>query len=95
MSNSDHMLHAELLARIASQKQADDELWDMCVGRTVRIISDYNGQPFGKSKPNLKGREFKVKAAFFHAKSITLWLEAGDYRTHAIGLKDVQFLEAL
>lgn len=30
-------------------------------GRTVKIISDYNGQPYGHSKPSMKGQTFKVK----------------------------------
>jgi hypothetical protein len=92
MTGTDHMLHAALLARIASQKEADHELRGMCNGRMVRITADYNGQPFGCSRPNLKGKEFEVRNAFFDDHSITLWLEGGTRGTLAIDLTDVRFL---
>lgn len=30
------------------------------VGRKVRIIGNYNGQPWGTSRPSLKGKEFEI-----------------------------------
>ena len=34
-------------------------------GRKVRIISDYNGQPFGSSKKALKGKVMTIKYIWF------------------------------
>jgi hypothetical protein len=45
--------------------------------RTVEIVSDFNDQPFGRSKKSLKGKRFKVKSACLSLSEgeIHLWLD--------------------
>jgi hypothetical protein len=38
-----------------------NEIDSFCVGKRVKIISNYNGQPHGRSKPPLTGRIFEVE----------------------------------
>lgn len=37
----------------------------MLKGRSIRIVSDYNGQPYGSSKPSLCGQECVVEQVNF------------------------------
>jgi hypothetical protein len=43
--------------------------------RTVEIVSDFNDQPFGRSKKSLKGKRFTVIDAFPEQGGVTVWLE--------------------
>ena len=36
---------------------------DMLKGKTVEIVSNFNDQPHGRSKPSLKGKRFAIKSA--------------------------------
>lgn len=46
------------------QNEIKDELSQLR-GKTIVIISDYNGQEFGKSKRSLKGEKFVINHAVF------------------------------
>lgn len=37
-----------------------NDLGSYLVGRRVKIVSNFNGQPFGSSRPKLTGREFEI-----------------------------------
>jgi hypothetical protein len=43
-----------------SRQQLLATVRDKLYGKRFRILVDYNGQPYGSSKPNLKGKIFKV-----------------------------------
>lgn len=82
---------AEEMARL------DRNINDMLAGRRVRITSDYNGQPYGSSRPSLRGKEYCVRAAFFSGEGgyrpeITLWLDGPDHLTNAVRLDEVEVL---
>lgn len=47
----------------------------LLVGRTVEVISNFNDQQFGRSKPSLKGKRFTVHHAFVDDGGVTVWLE--------------------
>jgi hypothetical protein len=34
-------------------------------GRKVRVLSNFNGQPWGRSKPSLKGKVFEVERVHY------------------------------
>ena len=42
----------------------DGLISDMLKGQTVEIVSNFNDQPHGRSKPSLKGKRFIVKGAY-------------------------------
>lgn len=51
-------------------------LIDLVKNRFVEVKSDWNGQPFGNSRPSLKGKRFKVESADLDVHNgILLWLE--------------------
>jgi hypothetical protein len=52
----------EELAKLLKE-QADLQLRAsaLVTGRPVRILSDYNGQPYGRSRRSMKGREMTVE----------------------------------
>lgn len=53
----------------------NSELKNKFVGKTVRIIKNWNGQPYGKSKKNLKGETFKIVSSIFYGTSVCFLLE--------------------
>ena len=55
----------DLKEELAKLVKAQDDLrmraTSLVIGRPVRIISDYNGQPYGRSRKSMKGREMTVE----------------------------------
>src|ERR1700675_4293680 len=55
----------DLKEELAKLVKAQDDLrmraTSLVIGRPVRILSDYNGQPYGRSKKSMKGREMTVE----------------------------------
>ncbi len=47
-------------------------------GMRVRIVKDWRDQPIGRSKPNLKGREYAVRGVLMEREDLELWLEGLD-----------------
>jgi hypothetical protein len=45
--------------------------YDHIIGLKVRIISDYNGLPYGKFEPSLKGQERIVEGLHFDLHSLS------------------------
>lgn len=43
----------------------EEEANALLVGQKVRVLTDYNGQPYGSSKPSLKGHIFTVTSVLF------------------------------
>jgi len=44
---------------------AQDNLNALLSGLSVTILSNFNGQPFGRSRPSLKGKTYTVSHAFY------------------------------
>jgi hypothetical protein len=55
----------DLKEELAKLVKAQDDLrmraTSLVIGRPVRILSDYNGQPYGRSRKSMKGREMTVE----------------------------------
>ena len=65
---------------------------DHVAGKKVTILSNFNGQPHGRSRKSLKGSVQTVKRASFDGGSLWLWLEDGGQCWCAIGFEEVEFL---
>lgn len=62
------------------------------VGRSARIVSKFNGQPHGRSRPPLTGKVFPIVAAFAESDGdITVWLGA-QVRVYSLKLGEVEVL---
>ena len=68
--NLDDLIREDL-AMVISNEQAIGEIMR---GRTVEVISDFNDQPYGRSKPSLKGKRYEVLSAFVEQGGVTVWL---------------------
>jgi hypothetical protein len=88
-------LHATLAEMAAQVEEIEKRAAALVEGRTVRVIKDFRDQPYGRSKPNLKGKPFRV-AALFLAPVPVLWLatESGRVLGAGIELAGVEFVEA-
>ncbi len=81
-----------------------DKLFDYCkqiknietlvrkdvIDKEVKIISNYNGQPYGSSKPSLKGKVFKIKDIIIDDKQI--YFHNGNIDHCYISIHEVEFL---
>lgn len=58
-----------IVSMITKEKKKLDEIRDrmnsMVEGKDALIIADFHDQPYGKSKPNLKGEVRKITRLFF------------------------------
>ncbi len=91
MSNN---LKEHLISKAANAANEERMAADLVRGRFVRINKDFRDQPYGTSKPNLKGKTYKVTALFFQGdtssrSNVTLWLEG---LRCGISLDDVEFV---
>ena len=70
-------LKQHLISKAANAAGEERLANELVRGRYVRIIKDFRDQPWGSSKPNLKGKVFKVRNLFFSDidGGCTLWLE--------------------
>ena len=46
----------------------------LVVGRPVRILSDYNGQPYGRSRRSLRGETRTAERVYISSHGISLFL---------------------
>ena len=63
---------------------------DLVKGKTIKILSDYNGQPYGQSKRSLKGECFTVTGSTVESDGIWLYI-----KEHNVGLniEEVEFID--
>ncbi len=59
-------------------------------GKRVKIISDYTGQPFGSSRPSLKGHEFNIEAVQISGSRCEIW--DGTFDHCFMGIDEVEFV---
>jgi len=62
----------------------------MMVGRKVKILSDFNGQPYGTSKKSLKGKILTVKMVTANYADVQVLLEGEKL---FIPVEEVEFME--
>jgi len=89
-------LFEELKRNQAIVKACHEDARKTAVGRMVRVATDINGQPYGRSKPSQKGRTFKIVGVLLDIahEAPTLWLESELYSgTLACSVDDVELLE--
>lgn len=83
---------SELLRILGNSiRETQKGIHEAAVGRRVRILSNYNGQPIGRSRPSLKGKVFHVTHAFWSDNNgVCLFIE--DYGV-SIPLNEVEFVD--
>lgn len=52
----------ELKTAVLKIAKINQDAKELIQGREMKILSDYNGQPYGSSKPSLKGKIFRVES---------------------------------
>jgi hypothetical protein len=74
-------------------KNIQEEARCLVAGRKVRIVSNFNGQPCGRSRKSLKGTVQTVKSLQLDGYHIWLFLEDGGKCWCGVGLKEVEFID--
>ena len=88
-------LPGERIRDLARQVDAlETEAAKLIEGRMVRVAADFRDQPYGSSKPNLKGKTFRVAALFLCPEPV-VWLatESGRVLGTGIALDKVEILD--
>lgn len=67
-------LRADASARMQRIEQIIQTYRTTWVGTPVRIVTDFYDQPFGRSKPNLKGRRFVIEGVCLDGATPTVCL---------------------
>lgn len=90
----EHVTPAQVLTQVMEMmrflcKSVDDAL----VGRLVRVTSDHNGQPYGRSRKSWKGQVCRIKAVSIDPREGTLQLvlEGHEYGECLIPGNEVEF----
>lgn len=65
--NVDKQMKQRMLAAKQKAFEMELELNTLVSGRPVKILSDWNGQPYGRSRRSMKGREMTVERAHVDA----------------------------
>lgn len=71
---------------------AQSKYFDLVIGKTVKILSDFNGQPYGNSKKSLKDTTFIVSNAIIDDNG-KRWLWDGNCNHTYIEMENVEFVE--
>jgi hypothetical protein len=86
--------HEEIAACASEVKRLLDGLESRLKGRRVRILSNYNGQPWGSSKRSLKGKVLEVERIYYDGwPSCPVTLALKGHRLF-IRFNEVEFLAA-
>ncbi len=70
-----------------------EEIDKKFVGKSVKILSDWNGQVHGSSKPSLKGKVFKIMNTHIDFDDVTFFLEGYECGHSGVGIDDVEFVK--
>jgi len=62
---TDREIKSRVLAQFNKALGAHRNIRELLVGRSAKIISDYNGQPYGRSAPSMRGRIKSIVAVHF------------------------------
>lgn len=78
---------------LATIRHTRDSLKTALEGRSVRVISDHNGQPFGRSKKSWKGEICKIVRIHVDIdEGMSLVLEGHEYGECFIPANQVEFV---
>jgi hypothetical protein len=90
--STDLDMKIRLTALASTVKAAQDEADQRIVGRQVRVVSNFNGQPFGRSRKSLKGELLRVAGvALYGDGRYSFWTD--DPRVNAgFDPEDVEFI---
>lgn len=89
---SDRVIKRRLAELAEAYRKLDAEAQALCQGRTVRIVSDFNGQEFGRSKPSLRGKTLELCSASLYSTGEFSFCTF-DLRVNAgFGPADVEFI---
>jgi len=92
MSDNKNKL-SRVLELLTEMIESEKGIKALLIGRRVRIISNYNGQPYGHSKKPLTGLEFVIEGVQVDTLSgINLRAPTG-HRLY-LGIEEVEFLDA-
>ena len=88
-----------IIEELAALQTLRQRIADRLEGRRVRVTSDHNGQPFGRSKKSWRGEIRRVK--YIHIDlcadpahtNIQLCLEGHEYGECFIGADEVEFVD--
>jgi hypothetical protein len=70
---------AEVLVAMGNIRALRKEIEVALKGRLVRVISDHNGQPYGRSKPSWRGQERRITDVHVDAYYVELSLDGHEY----------------
>lgn len=86
--------HDGILIRLGQYQRAIGDVQflakSLLVGRRARYVSNFNGQPIGRSRKPLTGKEFEIKDVSVEEHHIWLW--DGDFEHCCCEPKDVEFI---
>lgn len=68
----------------------EDKAGKLAKGKWVEVTSDFNGQPFGRSKKSLRGKQFQVRTVILDRHGVTLWIGK---ELLACRITDVRFMD--
>jgi len=94
MTLRDANLKAALAKHVRHVQSINDDANRALKGVRVRIVSDYNGQPYGRSKPSLKGTICTVDSVSIDDNRAHIFLKEYLYGHPSVGLNDIEFIEA-
>jgi len=86
--NEANLLNDEILSTEARWNAQVKSL----VGKRVRVLSEYNGQMYGRSKTSLKGQIKKIGSAMIGDEGIIISLEGYVYGCPCLELSEVEIL---
>lgn len=72
-------------------RKAQERIKGYLVGRSCRVKSNHNGQPFGRSRKSWKGQVCVIRAVWFSDDHLSLQLEEHQWEC-AIPLDEVELL---
>lgn len=82
----------EIRALMATIRQAQQGAALLLRGRKVRIVSDYNGQPYGHSRPSMRGRLGEIVLVHMTGEDCEVWLKDLQYGYPALSLSELEFI---
>jgi hypothetical protein len=83
--------HAQLLRDAERIEEITEAASAAVRGRVVRILSDYNGQPYGRSRKSLKGTAHVVSGVYFDVHPARAILSLED-QSLSIDATEVEFV---
>ncbi len=90
----EHVTPAQITSELLRLMQySGRQIKEVLVGRFVRVTSDHNGQPYGRSRKSWKGQVCRIKGVHIDLEDgIKLILEGHEYGECFISANEVEFI---